>query len=71
MKIFVKAKPKAGIEKVEKISENHYVVWVKEPPIKGLANKAIVRALSKYFDVSDVVIVSGLTSRTKVIDIYE
>lgn len=71
MKIFVKAKPKAKIEKVEKIDNENFVVFVKEPPVKGRANQAIIKALAEYFKVpsANVKIVSGHTSKQKVIEI--
>ena len=71
MKIFVKAKPNAKEERVEKIDSAHFVVSVKEPPIQGRANQAIVRALAEFFgvSVSRVTIISGHTSRSKLIDI--
>lgn len=71
MKIFVKAKPKAKKGKVEKINQNHFAVWVKEPPIKGMANIAIIKLLADYFSKapSQVKIISGQTSRDKIIEI--
>jgi len=71
MKIFVKAKPNAREEKLVKVDETHFVVAVKEPPIKGKANAAIARALAEYFGVppSFVSLVSGFTSREKVFEI--
>lgn len=71
MKIFVKAKPNAREEKVEKIDENNFVVSVKEPPVKGKANEAIRNALAVYFKTasSRVKIISGFGSRNKVIEI--
>ncbi|MBI2037384.1 MAG: DUF167 domain-containing protein [Candidatus Magasanikbacteria bacterium] len=71
MKIFIKAKPSAYEEKVEKIDETHFVVAVKEPPQNGLANKGICRALAKYFGVSQsmVVVKKGFTSKNKVVEI--
>ncbi len=71
MKIFVQAKPCSKNEKVEQLDKNHYVVSVKEPPIKGKANEAIRNALAVYFKTgsSCVKIVSGYTSRNKVIEI--
>ena len=73
MKIFIKAKPNSKQEKVEKIDENNYVVWVKEPPEKGKANNAIKNALAVYFKTgsSCIKIVSGHTSRNKIIEIVE
>lgn len=71
MKIFVKAKPGSREELVEKITETDFVVSVKEPPVQGRANAAIQRALAEYFSVapSRVRIISGYTSRSKVIEI--
>ena len=47
------------------------MVKVKEPPIEGKANRAVVRVLARHFGVapSRVRIVSGLTSKDKVIEI--
>lgn len=71
MKIFVKAKPNSKEEKIQKIDENHYLISVKEPPIKGEANRAIIKALAEYFKLSpsQVNIVSGYASRNKTIEI--
>lgn len=71
MKIFVKAKPGSKEEKVEKIDESHYVVSVKEPPEKGKANAALRNALAVYFKTgtASVKIVSGFSSRNKIIEI--
>jgi len=71
MKIFVKAKPRAREEKVERIDDSNYVVSVKEPPEKGKANQAIRNALAIYFKTgsSCIKIVSGHGSRSKIIEI--
>lgn len=71
MKIFVKAKPGAKEEKIERIDETHFVVSVKELPIKGRANQAIIKALADHFNVlpSNVEIISGHFSRQKRIKI--
>ena len=71
MKIFVKVKPRAREEKVIKISDTNFKVWVKEPPEKGRANRAVLKALSNYFDISqsDIKIISGSTSKLKIIEI--
>lgn len=73
MKIFVKAKPSAREEKVEQISENHFVVAVKEPPVGGKANEAIIRALSEYLRIPKfrVRIISGYASRQKIVEIED
>jgi len=70
-KINVKAKPNSREEKVEETEEDFFIVSVREPPVKGLANKAILSALAKYFQkpVSSFKIISGYTSRNKIIEI--
>lgn len=71
MKLFVAAKPGARREKVEKIDETHFEVAVKEPPVQGRANAAIIRALADFLALppSRLRIVSGWSSRRKVIDV--
>jgi uncharacterized protein (TIGR00251 family) len=71
MKVFVKAKTKAREEKVEKISDDHLIVFVKEPAKQGRANKAIIRKLAEYFGVSgsQVILKSGFSSRNKIFEI--
>ena len=73
MKIFVKAKPNSKEERIQKIEENSFLVAVKEPPVKGMANKAIVKKLSDYFKVpvSNIILVSGFSSKTKVFEIKQ
>jgi hypothetical protein len=73
MKIFVKAKPMAKENKVEKIDDFHFTVSVTEIPRQGKANQAIIKILADYFKVSSqsVKIVSGYTSRQKIIEIIQ
>lgn len=71
MKIFVKVKPKSKQEKVNKINKNHFIVWIKESPEKGRANKAVLRLLADYFNisVSQLEIIAGAKSKNKIINI--
>jgi len=71
MKVFVKAKPDSREAKIEKIDETHFLVCVKEPPIKGQANRAIAKSLAEYFNVpySQVSMISGFSSRDKIFTI--
>ncbi|OGM96727.1 MAG: hypothetical protein A3B86_04825 [Candidatus Yanofskybacteria bacterium RIFCSPHIGHO2_02_FULL_38_22b] len=80
MRISIKAKPNSNEEKVEKLdspllksfgraSDLSFIVSVKEPPVHGLANLAILKALREYFHTPNVRIVSGYTSRSKIIEI--
>lgn len=71
MKIFVKAKPNANKESVEKIDETHFKVAVKEPPRDGRANEAIIKALAEYFDIalSNIRLISGFSAKQKTFEI--
>lgn len=66
MEIRVKLKTGSSQEKVEKISENEYNVWVKSPPEKGQANRDLERVLKNYFKRS-VELKKGFKSKNKVL----
>lgn len=68
MKLHIKLHPNSSQEKVEKISEDKYEIWIKEKPIEGKANIELVKILKKYFK-KDVKIVNGLKSKNKIADI--
>jgi len=72
VKIIIKAKPGAKEDKVEKIDEANYMVYVKAPPKDGKANAAIIKLLADYFNTSQslVEIISGHMARVKVIEIH-
>ncbi len=69
MRINVKAKPDSNENKVEKIDDLNFVVSVKDPPVEGRANRAIIKLLSEYFHTPNVRIVSGRISRNKIVEI--
>lgn len=69
MKIFIKAKPDSKENRVEKIDDLNFIVFVKDPPVQGRANRAIIKLLSEYFHTSRVRIVSGHISRNKTVEI--
>lgn len=70
MKISVRVKPNARAERIEP-KGNEFTVYVKEPPKENKANKAVIKALARYFKTpkSAISIVRGLKSRHKVIEI--
>ena len=71
MRIYVSIKPNAKVKKVEKTDESHFKVWVKESPVDGKANFALIKALAGYFDIapSRVEIISGHSSKKKEVEI--
>lgn len=48
-----------------------YIVQVKEPPVEGRANEAVIAALSKHFGVAktNVTLKRGATSKLKFFEI--
>ncbi|MDO8557045.1 MAG: DUF167 domain-containing protein [Candidatus Jorgensenbacteria bacterium] len=72
MKLFIKTKPSAKEEKVKKINEAHFEVWVREPAKEGKANGAVISVMAKYLKVSksSIKIISGKTSKQKVVFLY-
>ncbi|MBU3934595.1 DUF167 domain-containing protein [Patescibacteria group bacterium] len=73
MKVFVKVKPKAKEEKVQKIDDINFKISVKQSPEKGRANAAVISALAEYFGInkSNINIVSGSSSKLKIIEIIK
>ena len=71
MKLSVKVRPKARSEKVEKIGESQFLVCVHAPAQEGKANQAVVKLLSKFFDVprNSIAILKGHSSKNKIIEI--
>ncbi len=72
MRITVKAKPgsKRG-NLVMEGADGLYEVHLKERPIDGKANLALVKVLAEHFGVTqrDIKIVSGASSRQKIVEI--
>jgi hypothetical protein len=71
MRLFITAKPGSKEAKIEQIDDTHFVVAVRERPVAGKANVAIVKALAEYFGQAPslVRIVAGHTSRQKIVEV--
>ena len=69
----MKVKPGSKTEKVEQLSGREYAVWVKEPAKENKANHAVLRVLAEYLGLplSRLALISGRTSRNKVVEINE
>ena len=67
MYLTVVAKPKKKQEKIVQIAPDTYAVSVKEPPVDGRANGAIINSLAKHFSISpsEITLISGHTSKIK------
>jgi len=71
MKVSIKVIPSAKVEQVQPALDGSLKVWLRAKPKEGEANRALVKLLSDYYNVpkSLINIVSGLTSRNKVVEI--
>lgn len=71
MRIIVVAKAGAKTQKILKVSDDKFRVFVKAPPVEGKANEAIVKLLSEYFDVpkSSIELTKGHKSSVKIFEI--
>lgn len=71
MKLFVAAKPNAKTDKVERIDDSHFRVWVKAKPDQGKANEAVRDVLSEHLGVpkSCLSLIQGCQSRNKVFEL--
>ena len=68
MKIKIKVHASSTQEKINKISDFEYEVWIKEKPIDGKANEYLEKFLKKEFG-KKVKIVSGFNSKLKIVEI--
>jgi len=84
MRVIVKVKPSSKTQSVERQKQatldlglekemDIYKVSVKEPPVGGKANNAVVKALAEYFEVSQslVTLVRGGSVKNKIFEILK
>lgn len=71
MLIKVKVFPDSGKQEIIKKAEDSFEVWVKEKPIKGQANRAVISALVEYFEIprEKIRLIKGWQQRNKIFEI--
>ncbi len=73
--MYIKVKAIAGAkkEKIEKKSEDSYVIWVKEKAERNMANKRICEIMATLLDVSldQIRIINGHQSPSKILSIRD
>ena len=71
MRLFIKVKTKSKKPGVEKLDESNFVVKVKEAPIEGKANEAVIKVLAENLNIASwrIKILGGSTSSNKVVEI--
>ena len=68
MKIKIKVHPSSSKEKIIKINEEEFEIWIKEPAKKNKANIILIKLLKKYFK-KDVRLISGFKSKNKIAEV--
>jgi uncharacterized protein (TIGR00251 family) len=73
MRIAVIAHPNSKKPSIEKDILETFHVYVNEPPLKGKANRAIIKSLAKYFQTktTSVIFISGEKQKNKVFEILK
>lgn len=71
MRVKVCVKPNASRSEVIGYEEDCLVVRVAAPPREGKANKELLKILKKYFKAKKVEIISGHTSRVKIVEVVK
>ena len=71
MRLFIKVKTKSKKPGVEKLDESNFVVKVKEAPIEGKANEAVIKVLAENLNIASwrIKILGGAASSNKVVEI--
>ena len=71
MKISVKVSPRSSRNKIEKIAEGEYKVWLTASPVDNAANSMLIQILADYFGVSKscLTIIGGKTAKKKIIEV--
>lgn len=69
MRFKVVVKPGKSFDKVVRVSDSEFLVFVSEKPVRGKVNKRLVELLSKELG-KRVRVVSGFTSRIKFVEVF-
>jgi len=73
MYINVKVIPNSKVEKIEEVKPLYYKIKTLKAPVKGEANKDVIRIISEHFDIKrkDIKILNGHTNGEKLIKIKD
>jgi len=66
----IKIHPGSSQEKIVNIGNDNYDVWIREKPIENKANISIIKLFKKELGLK-IKIVSGFSSKNKVVEIIE
>ena len=66
MKIKIKVNPDSSQQRINKISDREYEVWLKQKPVDGKANVELIKMMKKYLG-KNVSLKSGISSKNKIL----
>lgn len=71
MKVFIKTKPNSREDRIKQTSENSFEAQIKELPVDGRANQALIRIFAEFLKIpkTRIKIVSGWKSKNKILEI--
>lgn len=69
MHLKLKVVPDSKIEKVERIKDDEFRIWVKAPAENGKANERVLKLMREFLGSRRMRIVSGHTSPSKIISV--
>ncbi|RLG16095.1 hypothetical protein DRN69_01745 [Candidatus Pacearchaeota archaeon] len=70
MKLKIRVYPNSPDEKIEKISDTEYKIWIKEKRENNKANISLLKLLQRFFK-KKVKIKSGFSSQKKIIEVFD
>jgi uncharacterized protein (TIGR00251 family) len=71
MKLKIKVHANCSREKIKKLSEKEYEIWIKAKPVDGKANLALEKFLKKELGFKKLKVISGFSSRNKIVETFE
>lgn len=69
MHIKVKVYPESRDELVRKGGEDTFIMYIREPPLAGQANKRVLTLLREHYPTCQIKLVSGHMKHNKVFEI--
>lgn len=69
MKIKIKVHTNSSQEKILQLNKDSFEIWIKQKPIENKANFHLEKLLKDYFK-REVKIISGLTFKKKIVEIF-
>ena len=69
MILTIKVHANSSREKINKINDKEYEIWIKAKPQDNKANTELCKLLKRYLHVKEVRIKSGFTSKIKKVEV--